>query len=386
MVSINPDNTKTIKLSKEEQQAVLESCPSVGFEIASRIANSIDGIVQLLDFEAYNLRAVIDKQISQINDDRTARILCRISNKLSPNPIIASLGEKLGDKQFNDLDEMNQAAREIQNKHNNTPDPEMAGLTPNQVFRLVNLPWDNQNFAIKFNEKLSLEDAEKSYFFKNVRTLLKVLIELENENTATDAGNLSRKVMKLLFEKIILRESEKGFFQEFNRSFNERNAYTIFETRTICEQAHLIRKRGRKFAVIKKNKPLLLEENAGKLYNLLFRTFFNTFNIGYRDGFPDLYCVQSTIPYSFFVINKMAEDYCSIQALTSKIFLPAVKKAIEKESTIEGAVTGITHTRIIEPLLSFGLIEVVRSSSKQVFNVEAVRKTELFEKFMNFSV
>jgi hypothetical protein len=28
----------------------------------------------------------------------------------------------------------------------------MAGLTPNQVFRLVNLPWDNENVAIKFND------------------------------------------------------------------------------------------------------------------------------------------------------------------------------------------------------------------------------------------
>jgi hypothetical protein len=386
VVSINPDRVKVIKLSKEEQMAILQHCPHLKPDIAYRIANSIDGIVLLTDYEAYDLRGIVEEQISRIINEKDNRTLCKVSNKLSPNPVIASITEELMDKDFKDVDELQKEVTKINERHNNTPDPEMAGLSPNQVFRLINLPWENENFAIKFNNQLSIDDVCGSYFYKNSMILLNTLIELESENTATVAGNLSRDVLKMLFGRIILREVEKFFVGEFNRSFNERNFYTIHETRTICQMANLIRKKGRKFLVIRKYRDLLLDENAGNLYYLLFATFFRRFNIAYRDGFPALYSIQSTIPFSFYVIKRFADDLCSINDLEEKIFLPAVGKEITGQSRRSWDITGLIHTRIIEPLIIFGLIEVVRGSGRSAFNVESVRKTELFDKFMKFSL
>ena len=386
MVAINPEKIKVIKLSKEEQQAILQHCPYLEPHTSHKIANSTDGFIQLIDYEAYKLRATIDEEISRIDNKKTKKILCKAYNKLCPNPTIASIAEQLVDKEFKSLDELQMEVAKINERYNNTPDPEMAGLSPNQVFKLVNLPWENENFAIKFNKQLGINDVQGSYFYKNSRTLLDTLIELESENTATVAGNLSRKALKMLFGRIILRDGEEFFVREFDRSFNENNVYTIHETKIICQMANLIRKRNRKFVAARKHRDLLSDGNASKLYYLLFSTFFRRFNIAYRDGFTALYSIQSTIPFSFYVIKRFADDFCSINNLENKIFLPAVRKEIANQSNISRSIKGLFHTRIIEPLVSFGLIEVVRDSGRSVFNVESIRKTELFEKFMKFSL
>lgn len=387
MVAINPHRTRLIKLSPQEQRAILTYCPYIESSISYQIANSIDGTIRLPDYEANKLRAIIDEQISRLdNEGEGQKTLCGVFNKLSPNPVMASMAEELAGRDFKDIAELQREVSRINERYNNTPDPEMAGLSPNQVFRLIHLPWDNENFAIRFNKELKIEDVHDSYFFRNTRALLNILIELESEYTATVAGNLSRNVLKALFDRIILRESDRIFFNEYSYSFNESNAYTVSETRAVCEIANFVRKRGRRFLVAKKYRDLLLDENASKLYYLLFATFFRRFNIASRDGFSALYSIQSTIPFSFYVIKRFCNDFCSINDLEQKIFLPAVRKEIINQSKVSWSIKGLFHTRIIEPLISFGLIEVVRSLGRSVFNVESIRKTELFDKFMKFSI
>jgi len=387
MVAINPKRAKVIKLSKEEQEVILLHCPSLDYSISCQIANSIDGFIHLLDYEAHRLWIALQDQISQMDSEEQAqKVLCKVSNKLNPSPVIASLSEELSGRDFKNIEELQEEVTRINERYNNRPDPEMAGLSPNEVFRLINLSWDDDNFPIKFNEQLSIDDVQGSYFFQNSRTLLNVLIGLEDESTATATGNLSRKVLEVLFDKILLRESDKPFVTKFDRSFNENNVYTIHETKIICQMANIIRKTGKRFLVTKKYQKLLLDDNAGKLYYHLFSTFFRRFNIAFRDGFGKFYSIQSTIPFSFYVISKFADGFFKIKELEGKIFLPAVGRDIIEQSRKSWDITGLVHTRIIEPLLSFGLIEAVRSSKLLVFNIEAVKKTGLFDKFMKFSV
>jgi len=387
MVAINPKRMKAIKLSKEEQEVVLLHCPHVDYKISCQIANSTDGCIHLLDYEAHRLWIALQDQISQMNGEEQAqKVLCRVSNKLNPSPVISSLSEELSGKDFKNIEELQEEVTRINERYNNKPDPEMAGLSPNQVFRLINLPWEDDNFPIEFNKKLNINDVQDSYFFQNSRTLLNVLVGHEDESTTTATGNLSRKVLEVLFDKILLLESDKPFVTKFDRSFNENNVYTIHETKIICRMANIIRKTGKRFLVTKKYQKLLWDDNAGELYYLLFSTFFRRFNIAYRDGFGKFYSIQSTIPFSFYVLSKFADGFFEIRELEEKIFLPTVRRDIIEHSRQSWDITGLVHTRIIEPLLSFGLIEVVRGSKLSVFNIDAVKKTKLFDRFMKFSV
>ena len=387
MVAINPKREKIIKLSKEEQEAILMHCPSLDYSISSQIANSTDGFIYLPDYEAHRLWIALQNQISHMDSEEQAhKVLCRISNKLNPNPVIASLSEELSGRDFKNIEELQEEVTRINERYNNKPDPEMAGLSPNQVSKIINLSWDDDNFPIKYNKQLSIDDLQGSYFFHNSRTLLNVLMELEDKVTATAAGNLNRKVLELLFDKILLREADKPFVTKFDRSFSEDNVYTIHETKIICRMANIIRKTGKKFIVTEKYKKLLLDDKAGELYYLLFSTFFRRFNMAYRDGFGEFYPIQSTIPFSFYVLSKFADGFFKIKEMEEKIFLPAVRREIIEHGRKPWDITGLLHTRIIEPLLSFGLIEVERVSRLSVFNIDAVKKTELFDRFMRFSV
>jgi len=150
--------------------------------------------------------------------------------------------------------------------------------------------------------------------------------------------------------------------------------------------ANIIRKKGKRFLVTKKYQKLLLDDNAGELYYLLFSTFFRRFNIAYRDGFGKFSSIQPTIPFSFYVLSKFADGFFKIKEMEEKIFLPAVRREIMEHSRRPWDITGLVHTRIIEPLQSFGLIEVVSGSKLSGFNIEAVKKTGLFDKFMRFSL
>jgi hypothetical protein len=78
----------------------------------------------------------------------------------------------------------NHTIQEIINTRNNQPDPELGGLSPNQVYRLINLPWEESNYLIKFNKNIELSHLKDSPFFNNTTTLLTTLLELKNKDTA----------------------------------------------------------------------------------------------------------------------------------------------------------------------------------------------------------
>jgi len=74
----------------------------------------------------------------------------------------------------------NQTVQQVIDARNKQPDPEMGGLSPNQVYRLINLPWEDSNFPIKFNESIELSQLKDSAFYNNTTTLLTTLLELKN--------------------------------------------------------------------------------------------------------------------------------------------------------------------------------------------------------------
>jgi len=167
-----------------------------------------------------------------------------------------------------------QKIQQLMNARNNRPDPEMGGLSPNQVYRLINLPWEHPDFPIKFNKQLKLFDIKDSVFFTNPRVFLQTLLEFENEDTATAKGNLNRKFVKAVFDRLVLKRETKADILRFNKVINEEDVMPLHVARIVCEEARLIQCRKRKFLLTSKGKELLPEEKAGKLFYELFNSYF----------------------------------------------------------------------------------------------------------------
>ena len=91
-------------------------------------------------------------------------------------------------------------------------------------------------------------------------------MEQSKENTATARGNLNRKSVKLMFDRLTISEDYKKEILKYNKVINEEDVFVLHMPRVVCQSAGLIHKRKSKFLVPKKRHSLLSDEKAGELY------------------------------------------------------------------------------------------------------------------------
>ncbi|MFC1677715.1 hypothetical protein ACFL3G_11730 [Planctomycetota bacterium] len=263
-------------------------------------------------------------------------------------------------------------------------------LSTGQIASLVHANWEDDNCAVKFNAYLSIDDLTNSTFFHNSRLLLNTLIQLKKENTATVKGNLSRKIVRELFDKIIIGKQEKLVIEKINKVLNEEDILQIHLVRIICELAGIIHIRKRKVLVKEKYTELLKNENAGNLFFLLFYTYFKKFNLGYVDNFSSLDCIQNTISYSLYQLSRIADKPVNIKELKNHLLLPYVVEEIEANRKMRSDFdehSWLVEARIVKPLEQFGLLKCsYAKEDKYSLRRKTVCKTALFDRFIGFEV
>jgi hypothetical protein len=264
---------------------------------------------------------------------------------------------------------------------NNRPDPEIGNLSPNQVSKLINLPWNDPACPIKFNQQLKMPDLKHSTFLTNTTIFLQTLLELKNQDTATVKRNLNRKFVKVIFDKLLIDSDIKEDILKYNKVVNEEDVFSLHVIRIVCEEAKLIQCRKKKFIVTTNGKKLFSKDNMGELFYGLFITYFRKFNIGYVDRFSELDCIQHAMGYSLCRLSEIASEWVTIEELFDEILLPKVKE--EAVKTLPSVIEPywIVRSRIVGPLKEFGLLGC-RYKEDRKKEVEAVRKTALFDKFM----
>ena len=129
------------------------------------------------------------------------------------------------------------------------------------------------------------------------------------------------------------------------------------------------------------------DEQAGSLYALLFRTFFQKFNLAYLDRLPDYPGIQSTIAYSLYRLGKVAKTWQPIESLLIDILLPNVLREIENGVPEYREVSWPIEKRLILPLEQFGLVECrYENKADRLYPaLAAVKVTNVFSKFIRFT-
>ena len=383
MIQLNPDNMVRIELTPKEQKTILKHCQSLDRDIYDRIANG-DGILHLLLQDCHYLRECVRIELDRAKKPKVQDILGKLYNKLSTNPFTHEIAEEISNHNFGSIEDANQLLQKIMDKRNTAPNTAMGGLSPEQVYRLLYTPWDNNNFPLKLNKELTFSDIKDLTFFTNTTTFLKTLIELEKEPTATVRGNLNRKTVRILVDKLIFNEDGKQSILRYNKVINEEDVFPLHIIKIVCGYAGLIHKRKNRILVTKKHQHLLSENKASELYHLLFNTYFTKLNIAYLDPLPEWGCIQETFAYSLYRIGKVACDYVNMEDLSDEILLPAVKTEVMASLSQYMRMEWILASRIIRPLQSFGLLECSYGKTNWRTEIVKVRKTGLFDKFIKF--
>jgi hypothetical protein len=381
MIQINPDRIITVELTPKEQKTLVRYCESIGRDIYRKILDAKNGVLILLVEECQYLRQYVGLMTEDIDRPKVQDILGKIFNKLSTNPVIRDLSEELSGQDFDSIEDMNEAAQQIMVNRNARPDPELGNLSPNQVSKLINLPWNDSKFPIKFNQQLKISDLKQSTFLTNATIFLQTLLELKDQDTATAKRNLNRKLVKAVFDKLLIDSDIKEDILKYNKVINEEDVFPLHVIRIVCEEAKLIQCRKKKFIVTTRGKKLLSEENMGELFYKLFITYFRKFNIAYVDRFPALDSVQQTLGYSLCRLSQITDRFVDMVVLFEEIFLPAVKKEIREVLPKVTFVEWFVESRIVRPLREFGLLEC-RYSKEENREIESLRKTGLFDKYM----
>jgi hypothetical protein len=385
MIQLNSNKMVRVELTTKEQKTVLKYCQSIDRDIYDRIMNSSNGVLHLLIEDCHYLKGCIQLELDRITIPKIQTILGKVFNKLSTNPITRNIAEEIEKQDFDNIDDLNDHLQGFMQNRNTAPDPEMGGLSPEQVSSLIYLDWDNDNFPLKFDSALKLSDLKHSSFFTNTTIFLNTLLEMENEKTATATGNLNRKFIKAVFDKLILERDYKETILRYNKVLNEDDVLPLSIIRIVCEGADLIDRKSNKFRVVKKYSNLLSEEKAGQLYHLLFISYFRKFNLSYSDRLPELDCLQQTIAYPIFRIGEICKDYQNLEDLPEAILLPAVLQEVKEEIPNRTYIEWLLGSRIIVPCVELGLLECIyNKEEKGVSEIVKVRKSKLFDKFIRF--
>jgi len=223
-----------------------------------------------------------------------------------PNPaeeIMAEIREELEGRQFSSLAEAQAAMDGITRRQNHRPQDSFCGLSPDQMHRLLDFPFESEGL-VTFSDKLSnLSDVPIMQIFSLLASALS-----DSGLKATAKGNLPLK---------FCREASRAYWGEkkykeqisFSSIRTELDLPDLHTTRLVARLAGLIRKYRGRFLLTLKGEGLSSETFQAECYLELFRTYNRKFNWAYRDLYPPLHIVQNSFLYSLFLLQRFGEDW-----------------------------------------------------------------------------
>jgi hypothetical protein len=262
------------------------------------------------------------------------------------------------------------------------PRPQMAGLSWEQMIEIVRANWDDDNGPISFNKALKPKDLQGVEILGRARTLLQSVLEFGGVK-ATVAENLNRKFVTHVVECLTWPEGYVEELHRMNKVINEQDVFPLHVVRLLLNLSGLLSLKRGLFSVTKKGEKLLREDQAGALYQVLFKAMFKKLNLAYLDRMPPVPSLQETISYSLFLLSGMENRWMRTDELAPRILLEPIRLEMENARI---PVHWFLSSRLFRPLQDFGLLEQreLPDQHKKTGVVE-VRKTRLFGEFLTFS-
>ena len=286
------------------------------------------------------------------------------------------------------LDEMNRRLAIAMNARNAAPDPEMGGLSPSRVARLIYTEWGEPGAPVQLNTDIPLAELEKAEFFRTARTLLKAL-HAAGEVRATTSKNLPRRFVADALPLMCNDEKLEEIYK-YRKIVNEQDVPPLHYARVVSRLAGLVRLHKGKFGIPKSKVALLRDDRAGEMFTRLFTAFFRKFNLAYAHPVVfEARGLQTCAAYTLYRLGVVAADWRLLEDLPLEVLLPSVREQVEEEIgesehwTTEDLLTG----RLIRWLIAWGMLEGRYEQEGKFFKpLKAVRTTPLYGAVLRFNL
>ena len=306
----------------------------------------------------------VDDVLAEMRPDLAAvmqQAVMEVGEDAGPDAILAAANRRLAN---------------VTRSYNQTPQPELGDLSPDQVRRLLDqTSWTDGAGAIRLRQDLPLSDVDGSSMLHATRIFLGYVAECGGLG-ATQAGNLKVAVVRALLERLD--------YGDVSRRTTEQDVWPVHEIRVLCQVSGLLQHRGARFELTMDGTELIAEAEAGRLYARLFETCFRTFNLEYGGVFewPEL---QQQVAFTLYRLGQVAGGWRRADKLLDSVVLPyALEQAPETE--LVDLPTMLLERYVLGHLGAFGLVEPRRPKKANKPGMSQYRVTPLFRSFFVFRV
>lgn len=291
----------------------------------------------------------------------------------------------LADGDFESLDDLQRATDAAVGRYNLTPQAELLGLSPTQVQRLLWAKWGEPWSVVRLDPTLELEALGEARTLVSARRFLRDLQEGGGAR-ATEAGNLNRKFVAEMIERLAWRPGFREDLYRWNKVINEGDAPPLHVLRVLLQEAGLLALRKRTFRVTRKAERLLSDDRAGELFALLFHTHFRVLDLAYLDRSAPAPGFQHCVAVALYRFGALEPAWRTREELVDELLLPSVLDQIPQRGGWDPAAL-ILQTRLLNPLEGLGLADLRESPGPTThLPIRHYRRTPLFDRFLEFRV
>ncbi len=307
-----------------------------------------------------------------------------------PNPAtegLKDLQRSLEDRVFTSMEEAQAFVSEWNQEINERPRERFLGLSPEQMYRIIHYPLENNLDLLQLDIKRDDIVPEKVPILKQALFFLHRL-EALGQLKATKKGNLPRSFAREIYKEVYELYDSGSKYRTISR---EDDVPMLSSHRFILTRAGLIKKYRNTFSLTRLGKQMLTAGNHYELYGLLFQFVLEKFDWGSMDHYQNFRIIQDAAIFNLLILKKKAKKFTNARNLGT-IFIEAFPDILmeAEESARWGLPDDIVmhcfDLRFLERFCaSFGLVEEIKAGlGKRLEN--QYRITPLFKTLFKWRI
>lgn len=293
----------------------------------------------------------------------------------------------LENQEFESLEEAQAFVNAFVERGNKARLPEFHGLSPEQMHRLINAPFDSPSLLWFPDDYLVADTVPYVIFFNK---LLNAVGGAGLKPTAK--GNLPRNLCRSV---ALAWLGEDGYAERtrFGGINSETDFHELNGFRHVCEFAGYLRKYRGKFIIGSECQQLLKTGGQSAVYRGLLRNFIEELDWGFSDRYPDaLSLIQHFWAFSIYLLQQYGDEWRP-STFYEDAFLHAFPPVADQPMNTfygdpESFVKDAYRLRVIQHwFVWFGLAEVESLDPTNVISTNyRVRKTALADQVVEFNM
>ncbi len=287
-------------------------------------------------------------------------------------------------RSFDSVEELQSLVDQHYHKKNSAPVDEFHGLSPEQMHRLLYMPFESPEL-VTFPPVLQVEPKSKAAL------LLSMLVEEIGEEgiKLTAGGNLGQK---------FCQETSKSYYKQYPESMmlrlsvrTEANFEPLHTIRLTAQLAGLVRKYKGHLVLTKKCVKALERDRVRELYPLLMHSYIQKFNWGYRDGYGEFGLIQQSFLFTLYLLHKYGTRWRPATFYSDNFLraFPMILQEIEprRYESSDDTLQQVYILRVLHRFAGFfGLVDIEPVSEDSMKREYRVRATALLNEVVEWKL